>query len=427
MSSPSRDVIAEIVDYNRPLTDEAHRVRDDEGSDLTREALLRKFDALARSPFAFFRGTFHLMTRDVLQARVAGAHAAAPESLIVGDLHLENFGVYRGASGDLCFDVNDFDDVGMGPADFDVKRLCTSAYLLPGVPLASRQAAARAIARGWADAIVRIGGRFPVAAYDDKAESPVKELMHEHSAHTDAQMIAKAAPGPGHKKFACDGEPRKYARATAAWEQVAQKAFGEYLEALKQLKVTLKHSWSALDVAYRFKGTGSLGRLRFSVLIGAGDERRIVEIKEARPSALDEARGRAPSDNRARAQTAAIRRLQGSPWPLVAGTHLGKAQALCREIQPSEEKIGTDRFSTAKGDANHVELVSYARQCGEVTARLHCRASAYGLLDDGAFNPEEAAHAAVAFAEKYAAQVESDQKAFLHARPAILKALHLGS
>ena len=38
-----------------------------------------------------------------------------------------------------------------------------------------------------------------------------------------------------------------------------------------------------------------------------------------------------------------------------------------------------------------------------------------------------AAHAAVAFAEKYAAQVESDQKAFLHARPAILKALHLGS
>ena len=274
----ARDVVAEIIDYNRPLTDEPHRVRDEDGKDLTAEALARKLEALARSPFAFFRGTFHLMSRDLLQERVPGAKGAAPEALIVGDLHLENFGVYRGSAGSLCFDVNDFDDVGLGPADFDVKRLCTSAFLLPGVSASARAAAARAIAGGWAEAIVRLGGRYPVAPYDDKAESPVKELLREHGSKTASQLIVKAAPGAGHRQFESASAPRKYARVGKAWQHLVEKSFEEYLEMLKQLKVALKHSWSPLDVAYRFKGTGSLGRLRFSVLIGAGDERRIVEI-----------------------------------------------------------------------------------------------------------------------------------------------------
>ena len=130
----SRDPVAEIVAYNKPLTESGHRVSPHEGpGDLTAVALRRKLAALAATPFQFFRGTFHLMAWDVMKGRVPGAQAAAPEGMIVGDLHLENFGIYRGASGALVFDVNDFDDVGIGPLDLDLKRLCTSALLLPGL------------------------------------------------------------------------------------------------------------------------------------------------------------------------------------------------------------------------------------------------------------------------------------------------------
>src|SRR5207237_3772611 len=131
----------------------AHRVEGNRG-DLTAQALRRKLDALAATPFRFLRGTFHLMADDVLQE---GA-AAAPEGLIVGDLHLENFGIYRGASGALCFDVNDFDDVGFGPLDLDLRRLCTSALLLPGLAHGVRVNAARAIARAWAEELEKMGG-----------------------------------------------------------------------------------------------------------------------------------------------------------------------------------------------------------------------------------------------------------------------------
>ena len=115
-----RDPIAGIVAFNRPLLATERRVAGLDGRDLNQEAVARKLEAIARDPFAFFRGTFHLMVDDVLRGRVPDSAPLLPEALIVGDLHLENFGVYRGAGGDVVFDVSDFDDVGWYPLVFDV-------------------------------------------------------------------------------------------------------------------------------------------------------------------------------------------------------------------------------------------------------------------------------------------------------------------
>ncbi|GAC1339637.1 MAG: hypothetical protein NVSMB23_08890 [Myxococcales bacterium] len=422
---PSRDPVAEIVAYNQPLAARAQRVESEDGRDLTAEALRRKLDALAASPFRFFRGTFHLMARDLLEERVPGAQAAAPEALIVGDLHLENFGVYRGASGALVFDVNDFDDVGLGPCDLDLKRLCASAFLLPGLTRGPRLAAARAIARGWADAIERLGARFPIAAFTaDKAEAPLVSLLGEHGKETQSALIARVAPGKGHDRFAEAGAPAKSARVGKTWLAMVEKAASAYAESLKRLKSEWSGKFRMLDAVYRFKGTGSLGRMRFSLLLDHDGDRRIVEIKEARLSALDDVRGAAPPPHRAEVQTAAIRRLQGDPWPRVAATVLAGASALGREQQPEEEKIASDQFAAGQGDRDHAQLDSYASQCGEVLARMHCRVNAPQLLDVD-WKPHEAARAAVEFAERYAAQVEDDQKTFLQHRDAVVKALGL--
>ena len=416
----TRDPVAEIVAYNKPLTDTAHRVAPLEGpGDLTAQALRRKLSALAGTPFQFFRGTFHLMAWDVLKARVPLARAAAPEGLVVGDLHLENFGIYRGASGALVFDVNDFDDVGHAPLDFDLKRLCTSALLLPGLAQGVRLNAARTIARGWQEELEKVGGRFPLPAWTaEKAEGRVAQLLGEGACKSREVMIAKAAPEKGHARLV---QGDKFVRPSKPWIHLVEQAVTEYLEGLKQLKAPdAPRGWEVLDVAYRFKGTGSLGRLRFTVLLGRGSERRAVELKEARSCAMDDARGVPPLRDRARVQTASIRRLQGDPWPRVAATRFGKLPALGRENEPEEEKLGCDKF--AQGDAHHVELNFYARQCGQVLARLHARSSAPSILG-AQWSPAEAAHAAVEFAEKYAAQVEADQKAFVRAREQVAKEL----
>ena len=229
----ARDPVAEIIAYNLPLLGN-HVGRAEGPGDLTGEALRRKLEALAATPFQFFRGTFHLMAWDLFQGRVPRAQAAAPEGLIVGDLHLENFGVYRGASGALVFDVNDFDDVGMGPLDLDLKRLCTSAMLLPGLAQGVKLAAARATARAWAEEIDKLGGRFPVPPWSaEKAEGLVQSLLSERGKKLRDDLIQKVAPEKGHAKL-LQGD--KFLRPAKAWVQAVEQSIVEYLESLKQLK-----------------------------------------------------------------------------------------------------------------------------------------------------------------------------------------------
>ena len=405
-----RSPVNEIIEFNKVLLGPERRVHAQDGRELTAEAMGKKLEALAKGAFPFFRGTFHLMARDLLQQRVPLAQALAPEGLIVGDLHLENFGAYRGSSGQRCFDVNDFDDVGFGPVDLDLKRLCTSAMLLPGLDAGARTAASKAIAHGWLEGIVRMGGRFPVRPLTaDKAEPPVKELL---AAHTGKPIAALDPP----KSVAV--EPR--------WTTVVEAAIEEWRQNLEQLKAEVPKG-KVEGVAYRFRGTGSLGRLRFWAVLGHGEGKHVVELKEARPSQLDACRlapggaGRPspagahvsnPAGLRARMQAASIRRLQGDPWPSIAGTHLNELPALARLIEPDDEKIASDRFAGPKSTKE--ELIAYAGQCGEVLARIHVRESAPQLLSAG-WDAKAAADGAVEFAKGYAKTVEADFAAFVKA------------
>jgi uncharacterized protein (DUF2252 family) len=85
-----------------------------------------KFRRMAKDPFAFFRGTDHLFASYWPRLRPPDV---GPSILICGDLHLENFGVYRTDDGDFLFDVNDFDEALVAPSGLDLVR-CAASILL---------------------------------------------------------------------------------------------------------------------------------------------------------------------------------------------------------------------------------------------------------------------------------------------------------
>src|SRR5258706_1409197 len=89
------------------------------------QRLRRKFELLRRDPFAFFRGTCHLyyatLPRDATLDN-------APAVLACGDLHLENFGTYKGDNRLVYFDLNDFDEAMLAPATWEVARMVTSIF-----------------------------------------------------------------------------------------------------------------------------------------------------------------------------------------------------------------------------------------------------------------------------------------------------------
>jgi uncharacterized protein (DUF2252 family) len=91
------------------------------------ERLALKYRAMCASAFSFFRGTAHLFWEDAREQR--GSIPDSPHVWACGDLHLENFGSYRGANGLAYFDLNDFDEAALAPATWELARIVTSIYV----------------------------------------------------------------------------------------------------------------------------------------------------------------------------------------------------------------------------------------------------------------------------------------------------------
>ena len=108
------------------------------------DRLKLKYAAMRASPFAFFRGSCHLfyarLPRD-------GIFKSAPLAWSCGDLHLENFGSYKGDNRLVYFDINDFDEAALAPASWDPVRLLASLRIA---------ADGRAIARSDADQLCAV-------------------------------------------------------------------------------------------------------------------------------------------------------------------------------------------------------------------------------------------------------------------------------
>src|ERR1700754_116155 len=90
------------------------------------ERLQLKYRAMRASPFAFLRGTCHLFYKQLPRG---GAFKAAPSVWVCGDLHLENFGSYKGDNRLAYFDINDFDESALAPASWDLVRLLASVQV----------------------------------------------------------------------------------------------------------------------------------------------------------------------------------------------------------------------------------------------------------------------------------------------------------
>src|ERR1700744_2077417 len=81
--------------------------------DLLPDMIQLKYRVMAANPFRFFRGTCHIFYEDLARA---DSFPDSPPAWLCGDLHLENFGSFRGNNRMEYFDLNDFDEAILGPA-----------------------------------------------------------------------------------------------------------------------------------------------------------------------------------------------------------------------------------------------------------------------------------------------------------------------
>ena len=342
------------------------------------EMVKLKYEALKESPFRFFRGTCHLFYEDLPAKSFI---FRSPETWICGDLHLENFGTFKGNNRLAYFDMNDFDESFLGPCLLDVVRLCTSVFLASGL----------------------------VKIEEADCRKLVKSLLHSYAANLEAGRIRymEQRTAKGFVKDMLDHATQrqriemlkqrvKFSKSDLFIKQDELKAFA----ASKETKHIVKHALGAwarehannpgfykvIDIANRATGTGSIGIERHLVLVngkGKPDGYYLLDIKEAVvPSAFEFLKFKQPKwKNEAERLIAVQDRVQAASPAYLNPIKVGKKWFVMRELQPLEDKVDfnllqkdTEKFGQLLTDMGAIvawnNLRAGGRQCSAIADDL---------------------------------------------------------
>lgn len=332
------------------------------------ERLAMKYAKMRTSPYVFLRGTCHLFY-DRLQ--VDSLPADAPTAWICGDLHLENFGSYKGDNRLVCFDINDFDESTLAPVSWDLVRLLASVFAAAAsLRITGKQAAllcgefmsayGSALESGKASWIDR-----------DSADGLVKTLLDALRNRSRVEHLDKYTKlAKKSRVIRCDGErslktsSKKTAHATELVEA--------YADTLKDKKF-----FDVIDVAHRIAGAGSLGVERYMVLVkgkGSPDENYLLDVKQAFPSSL--ARHVAVSRRRWSSQAGRVvtlqNRMQATSTAFLSAVTAakGKCSYVVRALQPSADRVALDDPSVT-----FKQISDVVNQMGRIVAWAHLRGS----------------------------------------------------
>ena len=409
-----RDAIPEFMNYNRPF---AQR---------NPELLRLKVARMAESPFGFFRGTFHLYARDVLDKvceTVPLLLGGGVEMELVGDIHSENYGTFKAADETIHYDINDFDETTHGRFDFDVCRLATSLFLAARergdhldqavfVPLAGVEAYAKAIQRMLKKAHSLDFNASNAVPCDCQ---PVNDLIHAAAGSKRSDFIEKLTE---------EYQGRRRIKRSLHYFNLPDDEREQALRLLEDYRHRMQapspaNFYEVQDVCGRVAGIGSMGRLRYAVLIsgkGNRDARNVLlEFKEARPSAYDIYRKRetdaAALISRAERVITVQRQSQVASSPYL-GFAVDKSQSFqVREVGPHDSRVDIKTLRDA------AKLENLARLQAGILARTHARAvaRAVGLSNPlaGLDDVEVFCQRVLAFVLAYADLVQRDWTRFV--------------
>ncbi|GGK96464.1 DUF2252 domain-containing protein [Mangrovihabitans endophyticus] len=395
-------------------------------------AFRRKFRKMAASPFAFYRGSAALFYADVTGDYADDRYLDERTSRVWmhGDLHAENFGTYMNASGELVFNVNDFDEAYVGPFTWDLKRFAASLALIAYgkalsddviTELVTKFGRAyltelRAIAVGGDDAIGSITLR--------NATGVLRRVLQQARLNTRVELLAaQTTVDDFERRFSLGDGVHEIEDDTAA---KVRDAFEHYLTTLPEK--TRPVSTSIKDIKLRKGvGIGSAGLPSYNLLLEGHTEALendvIIYMKQAQVPAVarwvedDRVRGYFRHQGHRTAESQLALQAHADPW--VGYTELDGIGQMVAEVSPYAADL--DWADVNEPD----ELGGVVADLGRAVARMHSVADDESSHDLVNYSTEESIAAAidsdeagfvphlVEFAHRYGAQARSDHQDFV--------------
>ncbi len=397
------------------LTDRITRFNLDRPAD--RVAL--KYQEMAVDAFAFLRGTCHLFYEDL---PLTGIFQTAPAVWVCGDLHLQNFGSFKGndrlgqpkSSRKLVyFDINDFDESVLAPCSWDLARFVVSLLVADlGLDEAESIELAQVFLTTYAETLIT--GKAGTI-HRETAQGVVRDLLQGLKTQKRKSFI----------KSRLDPKIR-------ALKRIPKKILSVPSEDLHRIH-TLVTQWAetqsldhpdffkVLDITQRIAGNGSLGLERYLILIqgkGYPDAAYLLDLKAARSSCLQpylqtlQPNWPTEADRIVAVQT----RLQESPPALLSVVTSSSTSYVLRELQPTADKLDLTAI------AHHPKRVkTLVETLARIIAWGHIRSSGRqrsAIADDLiAFGHKSGWQAEILdYARAYSQQVKRDYQEF-HGSP----------
>lgn len=353
------------------------------------------------SPFTFYRAGADVMARDLSAGVDTGI-----QIVICGDAHLGNFGLFASPERRLVFDMNDFDEAGIGPWDWDLKRLTVSIDLAAeerGADAAGRAEAVRRAVREYRDVLSELCSMAAVDRYfarvdaddllpevagtsgrhsatfgptlpDDDFAKMLRRAFTKARRRTSAHAVAKTAVSDEYGlRFVEDPPILMRLPLDDAGTDMVRRSFAAYLDTVRVDAALLLSQYRVVDVARRVVGVGSVGTRAMIVLLESPEGTPLVlQIKEARETVLS-AFGGQPAiavsnrDGDGHRVVASQRVLQATSDPFLGWTTGDDGVAYYwRQFRDMKGSIDTSQL-TGDGVARYGEL------CARLLARAHAQ------------------------------------------------------
>ncbi len=371
------------------------------------ERLDQKYKAMQRDSFAFLRGTAHLFYQDwPKDSRLNNA----PLAWLCGDLHLENFGAYKGDNRLSYFDINDFDEAVLAPCTWDLARFLCS-LLVGAQTLGVEHSQALELCEGFLESYCRelvegkarwieratASGMIRDLLKNLKKRSRA-DLLKERTIEQDGRRVLKIDTG---KALAATIRDKR--RVTALIDRFAAgQSNPEFFR--------------VLDVARRIAGCGSLGLERYVVLIqGKGAKQHyLLDLKYQPGSSITPYLTVQQPTWRSEAERVATLQRRGqaiAPAFLKALTN-GKRSYLLKELMPQQDRLELRHWN---GKLQRLQKVVHAM--AELVAWQHMRTGGWqgsAVADQWqTFGRQKAwRRPLLQYAQAYSRQVESDWLSF---------------
>jgi uncharacterized protein (DUF2252 family) len=393
-----------------------------------------RFGRMATSAFAFLRGSAAVMAADLAGSADTGIHG-----WICGDAHAANFGLYGSPERRQVMDLNDFDETVIGPWHWDLARLTTSLVCAgreAGVDDERCREVASDCAQAYRAATAELATMPLLEAHyltTDRSTlvrhnigdltATFDRVRRKAKKNTQRRTVERFAQQLTHDSMCFVEEPPILVHPPAQEKDAVAAALWEFFDTLEEEISTLLSRFVVRDVAHRIVGLGSVGYRSYVVLLeGNTDDSLVLQVKQARPSAL---LPHVPPDPRAGFEHDGERVVRGQRWMqtvsdiLLGWTTIDGRHYLVRQFRDMKGSIDPTVLTSK-------QLDDYARVVGVVLARAHaqsidsrimhgyCTTTDSGARDQGRAG-REFDDAFAAYAMLYADRTAADHEALLRA------------